>query len=133
MPVGLSAEGGEIASWSWLSPDQGWGSLTMTSTGKFVHLAHHFILLRLNPFGLSVDSEGWWFEHSMPQFWVGLSAEGAKNIFWAWLSPLRVWSSVTMTSTVKFVYMGHHFILLRLNPFGVWVDSGEWLFEHSML
>ena len=42
-----------------------WGSLTMTSTGKFVYIAHHFILLRLSPFGLRVDREGWWFEHSM--------------------------------------------------------------------
>ena len=25
---------------------------------------HHFILLRLNPFDLSVVWEGWWFEHS---------------------------------------------------------------------
>ena len=24
-------------------------------------MAHHFILLRLNPFGLRVDREGWWF------------------------------------------------------------------------
>ena len=36
------------------------------STGKFAYMAHHFILLRLNPFGLRVDREGWWFEHSMP-------------------------------------------------------------------
>ena len=27
-------------------------------------MAHHFILLRLNPFDLRVDKEGWWFEHS---------------------------------------------------------------------
>ena len=35
------------------------GSPTMTSTGKFVNMAHHFILLQLYPFGLRVDSEGW--------------------------------------------------------------------------
>ena len=34
-----------------------------------------------------------------------LSAEGAKNISWPWLCPLRVWGSVTMTSTGKFVYI----------------------------
>ena len=28
-------------------------------------MAHHFIMLRLNPFGLRVDREGWWFEHSV--------------------------------------------------------------------
>ena len=27
-------------------------------------MAHRFILLRLNPFDLSVDREGWWFESS---------------------------------------------------------------------
>ena len=33
----------------------GWGSLTMAFTSKFVYMAHHFILIRLNPFGLGVD------------------------------------------------------------------------------
>ena len=34
-----------------------------------------------------------------------MSAEGAKNVSWPWLCPLRVWGSVTMTSTGKFVYI----------------------------
>ena len=38
-------------------PLQGWDSMTMAFTGKFVYMAHYFILLRLNPFGLSVDRE----------------------------------------------------------------------------
>ena len=29
-----------------------------------IYMAHHFILLRRNPFGLRVDRDGWWFEHS---------------------------------------------------------------------
>ena len=41
---------------------RGWGGLTMAFTGKFVYMAHHFILLRLNPFDLRFDREGWWFE-----------------------------------------------------------------------
>ena len=41
-----------------------WGSLTMALTGKFVYMAHHFILLWLNPFELRVDMERWWLEHS---------------------------------------------------------------------
>ena len=36
----------------------------MAMTGKFVYMAHHFILLRLNPFDLGVDREPQWFEHS---------------------------------------------------------------------
>ena len=36
----------------------------MACTRKFVYMAHHFILLRLNLIDLSVDREGWWFEHS---------------------------------------------------------------------
>ena len=59
------AEGAENVSWPWLSPLRGWHSLTMTSTGKFVYLSHYFILVLLNPFGLRVDKEGWWFEHSL--------------------------------------------------------------------
>ena len=44
----------------------GWGSrLTMAFTGKFVYMAHYFIVLRLNPFVLRVDRKGWWFEHSV--------------------------------------------------------------------
>ena len=80
----------------------------MTSTGKFVYMAHHFILLRLNPFGLRVNREGWWFEHSMSQLQVCLSAEGAKNVSWPWLSPLRRWGNLTMAFTGKFVHMAHH-------------------------
>ena len=51
---------------SWLSQLQGWDSLTMVITGKFVYMAHHFIWLQLNPFNLRVDREGWWFEKSLP-------------------------------------------------------------------
>ena len=68
---------------------------------------------------MGVDKEGWWFEHSLSQLQVCLSAEGAKNVFWPWLSPLRGWGSLTMTLAGKFVYMAHHFILLRLNPLGL--------------
>ena len=60
-------------------------------------MARHFILLRLNPFGLRVDREGWWFEHSMSYLQVCLSAESAKNVSWPWLYHL--------TSTGKFVYI----------------------------
>ena len=41
------------------------GSLTMAFTGKFVYVAHHFIMLQISTFGLRVDREGWWFEHSV--------------------------------------------------------------------
>ena len=34
--VCLPAEGAKNVSWPWLSLLQGWGSLTMTFTGKFV-------------------------------------------------------------------------------------------------
>ena len=40
--------------------------LNLHITGNFVDMAHHFILLPLNPFDLRVDREGWWFEHSLP-------------------------------------------------------------------
>ena len=52
-------------SWPSLCPLPGWGSLTMTSIGKFLYMPYHFILLRLNPFGHRFDMEGWWFEHYM--------------------------------------------------------------------
>ena len=31
----------------------------------YVYMAHHFILLRLNPFDLRVGREGWWLVHSL--------------------------------------------------------------------
>ena len=91
----------------------------MTSTGKFVCMAHHFILLRLNPFGLRVDREGLWFDHSMPSLGFGWSLEGVKNVSGFRLSPLGGWGSLTMTSTGIFVCMAQQFILLLLNPIGL--------------
>ena len=71
----------------------------------YIYMAHHFILLRLNPFGLRIDRERWWFEHSMSNLQVCLSAEGAKNVSWPWLSPLQGRGSLTMAFTGKFVYV----------------------------
>ena len=103
--VRFSAEGAKNVSSFWLSPLPGWGRLTITSTGKFECIAHHFFLLRLNPFGLRVESEEWWFEDSMSQLRVCLSAEGAKKVSQLWLSPLRGWGSLTMTFTSKFLHI----------------------------
>ena len=57
-------EGAKNLPWPWECLLWGWGNLNMTLTAKFVYVAHHFILLQLNPFGLVVDREGSWFEHS---------------------------------------------------------------------
>ena len=65
LQICFSAEGDRNVSWPWLSRLRGWGSLTMALTGIFVYIAHHFILLQLNPFDLRIDWEGWWFEHSV--------------------------------------------------------------------
>ena len=43
--VSLSAEGAKNASLFWLSLLQGVGGLSAVSTGKFVYMAHHFIML----------------------------------------------------------------------------------------
>ena len=63
----MSAEGAKDVSWPWLFPLGGSGSLTTTFTGKFVYIAHYFILLWLNHVDLRVDREGWWPEHSVYQ------------------------------------------------------------------
>ena len=54
----LSANGAKNVSWLWITPLQGWGSPTMSLTGLFVYMAHHFILLQLNPFDLSLGLIG---------------------------------------------------------------------------
>ena len=79
MRVSFSPVTAKKVSWPTLFPLQGCGSLTMAFTGKFVLTGNHFILLRLNPFELSVDREGWYFEHSMSSWQVLLSAEGGKT------------------------------------------------------
>ena len=66
-------------------------------------MAHHFILLWLSLFELRVEREGWWFEHSVSWLQVCLSAVGAKNVSWSWLSSLQGWGSLTMAFTGKFV------------------------------
>ena len=63
-----------------LSPLQVWGSLGKAFTGKFVYMAHHFILLQPNPFDLSVDREGWWFEHSVSKLGVYLLLRGWDSL-----------------------------------------------------
>ena len=63
---------------------------------------------------------------------VYLSAGGAKNVSWPWLSPLQGWDGLAMTFSGKFVYMIHHFILLCLNPFGLRFHREGWWFDHSM-
>ena len=130
LPVSLSAEGAKNVSWSWLSPLRGWGSLTMLLTGKVVYMAHHFILLSLNLFELGVDREGWWFEHSCVIAMGFFSAEGAKNLPGPWLSLFQRWGSQTMPLRAKFIYIGHHLILLQFNPFDDGVDREGWWFEH---
>ena len=60
----------------------------MLLTGKFIYMAHHLILLGLNPLDLMVDVEGWWFEYSVSQLQVCLLAEGDKSVSWLWPSPL---------------------------------------------
>ena len=62
--VCLTAVGANNVSWPWVSLLQGCGGLTMALTGKFVYMAHHFILAQLNLFDLVVHMEGWWLDHS---------------------------------------------------------------------
>ena len=131
-PVCLSREGAKNVCCPWLSLLQWLGSLSMTFTGTFVDTTRYFILRRLNPLGLRVDRKGWWFEHSISWSRVCLSGEGAKNICCPWLSLLQWLGSLTMTYTGKFAYITHHFILLRLNLFGLIVDRKGWWYEHSM-
>ena len=50
-----------------------------------------------------------WFELSVSRLRVWLSADGAKNFSWPWLSPLQGWGTLTMEFTSKFVYIAHHF------------------------
>ena len=45
----------------------------------YTYIAQHFILLRLNPFDLSVNREGSRFEHSVSWLRVLLSADCAKT------------------------------------------------------
>ena len=47
-------------------------------------------------------------------WYICLSAEGAKNVSWPWLSPLRGWGSLTMAFTGKFVYI-YIYIYIYIN------------------
>ena len=73
-----------------------------------MYIAHHFMLLRLNPFDLSADRDGWRFEHSVSYLQVSLSAEGAKNnSSWPWPSPLGGRGSLPMAFSGKFICIQH--------------------------
>ena len=60
----------------------------MAFTDKFIYMAHQFIRLRLNPFDLSIDRADGGLSTLVSYLWVSLSADGAKNVSWPWLSPL---------------------------------------------
>ena len=68
-------------------------------------MAQDFILLRLNPFELRVECKGWRFERSVSYLRVCLSAEGAKNFSWPWLSPPQGWGSLTLSFTGQLLYL----------------------------
>ena len=104
----------------------------MSFTGKFPYMAHQFILLRLNSFGVRLDKVGWWFGHLVSWLQVSLSVEGANNIFWFWLRALQQWGSLKMLFTGKFVHITSHFTLLKFNSFGHRVDRQGSCFEHSV-
>ena len=102
LQVGLSAEGAKNISWPWLTLLQGWGSLTMTFLGrcKYIQLTISSCYSSIPvPYG---EWEEWWFEHSVSQMRVALSAKGAKNVSWPWLSPLQGWGSLTRSFLGKF-------------------------------
>ena len=61
----------------------------MAFTVKLVCMAHHFILLRLNPFDPCADREEWWFECSCVIAAGLLVSKGAKNVSWLCLSSLQ--------------------------------------------
>ena len=53
--------------------------------------------------------EGWWFEHSLSQFQVCLSADGGKNVSWSRLPKIWIYT---------YIYIYTHVITyrkLRLN------------------
>ena len=102
----------------------------MAFTGKFPYMAHQFILLILNRFGVRLDKVGWWFGHLVSWLRVSLSVGGANNIFWFWLRALQQWGSLKMLFTGKFVYITSHFTLLKFNSFGHRVDRQGSCFEH---
>ena len=131
--VWFLAEGAQNLSWPWLYPLRGWGGLFITFTVKFVYMAYHFMLLRLNPFGFRVDRKRWWFEHSMSWSRVCLSGEGAKNVCCPWLSLLQWLGSLSMTFTGTSVDMTRYFILRRLNLLGLRVDREGWWFKDCLL
>ena len=105
----------------------------MAFTDKFLYIAHHFILVPHNAFGLGVNREWWWFEHSVSWLRIWLSAEASENVSWFTLSPLRGWGNFIMAFTGKFVYVAHHLILLRFIPFGIGVARSGWYVEYSLL
>ena len=74
----------------------------------FGYIPHHFILLRINLIDLNVDRKGWWFEHSVSELGICWWAEGAKNVSWPYLSPLRGWG------TYIYIYMLHVHIYIYI-------------------
>ena len=69
---------------------------------------HHFILLWLNPFKLSVDREEWWFDDFVSYVQVWVSVIGSLKTF---PSPGYTWKSQVFFQTAS----GYVFVLQTLN------------------
>ena len=82
------------------------------------------------PYG---DWEGQWFECSVSWLQVCLSVEGAKNVFWIWLSPFRGWSSLIMTFLGKFGYSSLFYLVTAQSQclMGIGRDRGLSTLCHS--
>ena len=80
-------------------------------------LVHLYIWLTISsccgsiPLTLGLIERGGGLNSFVSQLQVCLSAEGAINVSWPWLSLIRGWGSLTMAFTSKFIYIYYIYIL----------------------
>ena len=82
-------------------------------------LVHLYIWLTISsccgsiPLTLGLIERGGGLNSLVSQLQVCLSAEGAINVSWPWLSLIRGWGSLTMAFTSKFIYIYIIYIYYR--------------------
>ena len=107
----------------------------MSLTDKFVYMAHHFILLRFNPFDLSLGFIG--RDGGLSTLCHSCRFPCQQRVLKTFPGPGYLHSKdgvFRICHLLANLYMADHFILLRLNPFdlSLRVDRKGWWFEHSV-
>ena len=117
MRVCLSPEGAKNVSWPWLSLLRGWGSLTMTSTGKFVYIYIYMYIYKMKILKAE-QSNRFRRKHLSQNVFECLSEQHLQicfSLFYIWLSQLLFYLSFCLFLFFLFPFLQKFILITNTN------------------